>query len=198
MKAILGSLLCVVLATSEAFAISGGPQYPGGTNLVGTYAGVLQPMFDPTNPSSSNSIGVFSLGVPSSGMGGGTFVMFTQGRVFSGTIQGVGDPNKASINGVLTASYSFTKIASATGVSFQVTASVKGSLKAKVAPSSGSNGSTALRLSGSSTLYTDQGQITATNAPIITQVLTLAVTGFKQSSTAGTSVSPTASAAPTG
>ncbi|MDQ6809456.1 MAG: hypothetical protein M3Z64_08565, partial [Verrucomicrobiota bacterium] len=95
MKAILGSLLCIVLATSQAFGISGGPQYPGGTNLVGTYAGVLQPMFDPTNPSSSNSIGVFSLGIPTSGTGGGTFVMFTQGRVFSGTIQGVGDPNKA-------------------------------------------------------------------------------------------------------
>ena len=62
MKAILGSLLCLVLCASECFALKGGPPYPGGsTSIVGTYAGVLQPAFDPTDPFSANSVGVFTL-----------------------------------------------------------------------------------------------------------------------------------------
>ena len=64
MKTILGSLLCFVLFASECFALSGGPQYGGGVNVVGAYAGVLQPAFDPTDPFSSNSLGVFTLVVP--------------------------------------------------------------------------------------------------------------------------------------
>jgi len=45
MKALLGSLLCFVLFASECFAIKGGPPYPANTNIVGTYAGVMQPAF---------------------------------------------------------------------------------------------------------------------------------------------------------
>lgn len=212
MKSLFGALLCFVLAQSQAWAISGGPVYPGAkANVVGSYAGVLQPGFcaeaNPANCPALNSIGVFSLGVPSSGLGGGTFVMFTQGRVFSGAIQAVANPNSGSIQGVLTASYNFNKIASQTGVSFRVTASVRGNLKATVKRPSGAPTS-AGALRGDATLYVDQGQITADNQPIFTGVLALTVNGVKQSDTAPTvtistpapepsaTASPASSAAP--
>jgi hypothetical protein len=56
MKAILGSLLCVVLFASACFALSDGLPYPGSFNVVGIYAGVLQPAFDPTDPFSANFV----------------------------------------------------------------------------------------------------------------------------------------------
>ncbi|MEO5717727.1 MAG: hypothetical protein ABIR29_04050 [Chthoniobacterales bacterium] len=67
MKAILGSLLCFVLCASECFAIKGGPPYPTSTNIIGFYVGVLQPAFDPTDSFSGNSLGVFTLGIPTTG-----------------------------------------------------------------------------------------------------------------------------------
>ena len=71
MKAILGVLLCYVLFSSQCFAIKGGPPYPGGTNIAttGTFAGVLQPTFDPSDPFQANSIGSFSLTLPTTGLG---------------------------------------------------------------------------------------------------------------------------------
>src|ERR1700712_6118157 len=108
MKILLASVMCLVLCTTECFALKGGPVYPAGTNIVGTYAGVLQGVFDPTNPASSNSIGLFSLSVPSTGFATGAFVMFSRGRVFTGTAQAFADPIKASLKGILTATFNYT------------------------------------------------------------------------------------------
>ena len=101
MKAIFGSLLCLVLAVSQSFALKGGPPYPGGGNLKGTYAGVMQGVFDPTNPRSSNTLGLFSLSIPTSGFATGTVVIFVAGRTFTGTISGIGDPNKSKLQAVV-------------------------------------------------------------------------------------------------
>src|SRR6266404_1277021 len=106
MRVLLAALMCLVFTITQAFAISGGPPYPGATNVVGVYAGVMKPKFPSTCPAdpttcpddpptcSANSLGVFSVGVPDSGLATGTFVMFSQGRVFSGSIQGTADPGK--------------------------------------------------------------------------------------------------------
>jgi hypothetical protein len=102
-KALFGSLLCLVLASSQSFALKGGPPYPVGTNIVGTYAGVLQGEFDPTNPRSSNTLGIFSLGIPQTGLSSGSVALFTGERTFVGTIQGIGDPNKATLRATLQA-----------------------------------------------------------------------------------------------
>ena len=83
MKALFASLLCLVLTATQTFAIKGGPPYPANTNLIGSFGGVMQGVFDPTNPGSSNSIGVYSIGVPQNGNATGPFVMFARGRVFS-------------------------------------------------------------------------------------------------------------------
>src|SRR5947209_18393795 len=122
MKVLLAALMCLVFMITQSFAISGGPPYPGSTNVVGVYAGVMKPKKVPTtcatdpttcpdNPPgcSANSLGVFSVGVPNSGLATGTFVMFSQGRVFSGTVQGTADPGKATLKAVLSASFNFTR-----------------------------------------------------------------------------------------
>ena len=132
MKAILGSLRCFVLFASECVAIKGGPPYPGNTaSLAGTYAGVLQPTFDQTDPFSSNSLGVFTLGIPTDGASTGTFPMFTRGRIFGGSIQGVTDPNKAKVNALIFATFNHTlEVVDSTGTphTFPVTARVTVSL----------------------------------------------------------------------
>lgn len=195
--------MCVVLGASECFAIKGGPEYPAGGNIVGTYGGVLQGMFDPTTPSSSNTIGVFSLGVPRTGNATGPFVMFARGRVFSGTIQATADPIKASIKGVLSATYDYTLSEKVTDIEIDangvrtfttkiittpVTASANGPLSATVASSKSASAlstSTTI-LQGLATLNVSQGQVAANGDPIIVSIISLSVSGFKQSDTAPT------------
>lgn len=184
MKALLGSLLCLVLFSSECFAIKGGPPYPASTNIIGTYAGVLQPAFDPTDPFSSNSLGVFTLGVPSIGASSGTFVMFTRGRVFGGTIQGVGDPNKATLSALLDASFNYTLSfldGSGTLQSIQVTASVNGPLTAKVTATRSPFAVSSARIVGSAVAFISNGAVENNGDPTIDGTLSLSVVGFKQS-----------------
>lgn len=170
---------------------------------MGTYGGVLQGVFDPTTPSSSNSIGVFSLGVPKTGNASGPFVMFSRGRVFSGTIQAAADPTKASIKGVLDASFNFTVSRTVTDtigdiiltriVTIPVTAHANGPLDATVAAAKSARTLSAAStiLQGSATLNISEGQVDANNAPIIVSILSLSVSGFKQSDTAPTTTTTT-------
>jgi hypothetical protein len=196
MKAILGSLLCLVLFAAECFAIKGGPPYPSSTNIVGTYAGVLQPTFDPTDPFSANSLGVFSLGVPSTGASTGNFLMFTRGRVFGGTIQGVTDPNKATISALISATFTYTlNFTDSTGTlqTIDVTASVTGPLAAKVTPTRSPFAVSSALLQGSAVAYISNGGVQDNGDPTIDVTLSLQVAGFKQSSVdpgAGTLVPP--------
>ena len=226
LKNLVGILAGLLFAATAAYAISGGPVYQGNTNVVGTYAGVMTAVASPTptptatpdvSPSSTptatpdsndthNSLGVFSIGVPQTGLASGAFVMFTQGRVFNGSIQGVADPNNASLKGVLTARFDFTK-SNADGTNpHNVTATVDGNMKTKIVnPSQPSAAVTGIRLRGHATLFTNEGQVRDNNTPIVTQTLTLKVRGYKQSNTAttptivspGSSVPPPATATPT-
>ena len=220
MKVLLAGLMCLVFTITQAFAISGGPPYPGSTNVVGVYAGVMKPKKVPTScpadPStcpdsppgcSANSLGVFSVGVPNSGTAAGTFVMFSQGRVFNGTIRGTADPgkdaNSSRINAVLSASFNFTvtfaptpcpvvtPAVSCTPSSFSeaVTAEATGNLDAHIKSQSSRTllGATSVRLVGSATIDISHGQVNSDLAPVINCQMTLKVTGFKQTDTAPTS-----------
>lgn len=203
MKAILASLLCFVLCASECFAIKGGPPYPGGTiSVTGTYAGVLEPQFDPTDPFSTNSLGIFSLGVPSTGLASGAFIMFTRGTTFSGTIQAVGLVTSGQIRGVLSATFTPTSSQAVFTDPFgntiivssgDITARADGSLNARVSGASGSSlvGSAAL-LDGTATVFVTESATvtnpdgTTQDMSTITASLSLDVIGFKQSNTATT------------
>ncbi len=197
MKIVLAGLMCFVLAASECFALKGGPVYPPSANLVGTYAGVLQGAFDPTNPASSNSVGIFSLGVPASGNASGVFVMFTRGRVFTGTAQAFADPNKSSLKGILSASYNYTLSRTITDpttgtqsiATIPVTASAQGPIDASVAASKSASlfSSSTTILRGTAALSISEGQVAANGDPIIASNLSLIVTGVKQSNTAPSS-----------
>src|SRR5947209_4824739 len=180
MKALFGALLCLVLTVTQAFAISGGPPYPASTNVVGHYAGVMRGVFDPTNPGSSNSIGVFSVGLPTSGLATGTFLMFTQGRSFTGTMNGTGSPVSSTLQAILTATFSYTlHTISSTGTvtDVSVTASVNGTMDAHIVTPRNSSlfGPTNTLLRGSATLNVDQGQVAANGTPVLTAVLSLKV-----------------------
>ena len=209
MKALLGCLMFLVLTTSQGFAISGGPWGRGTLNVVGVYAGVLKPKIPPVDDPpgcSANSIGVFSVGVPSSGVSTGTFVMFSQGRVFTGTIQGVADPGKGTLNAVLSASLNFTVTFSPTpcpspvttctesSTTEQVTATANGNLNASVfnAQSQSGNATGSTRLRGGATIDISHGTVdSVTLAPIVECEMTLHVGGFKQTDTAQTSTTTT-------
>jgi hypothetical protein len=216
MKALLGALMCLVFTMTQAFAISGGPPYPGGTNVVGVYAGVMKPKPPATCPGdpatcldnppgcSLNSLGVFSVGVADSGLATGSFVMFAQGRVFTGSIQGTADPgkdpNKATLKAVLSASFNFTvtettpcptasplPACTPSSSSHQVTATANGSLDTHIknVSSQTSFGASSVRLVGSATIEISQGTVDRdTLAPIISCEMPLKVGGFKQTSTA--------------
>lgn len=211
--------MCLVFTATQSFAISGGPPYPGSTNVVGVYAGVMKPRKVPTtcpvDPStcpdsppgcSANSLGVFSIGAAESGLATGTFVMFSQGRTFNGTIQGTADPgkdsNSARINAVLSATFNFTltettpcpiptpaPACTPSTTTQEVTASANGNLDAHIKSQSRSVfGATSVRLVGSATIDISQGQVDPGSLePIITCHMMLKVTGFKQTDTAPTS-----------
>jgi hypothetical protein len=189
-KALFASLLCLVLTVSQTFAIKGGPPYPAGTNLVGSYGGVLQGVFDPTNPGSSNSIGVYSIGVPKTGNATGPFVMFTRGRVFSGKITATADPTKATIKGVLDASFNFS-VTDSSGIipiTVDITATANGPIEATVASTRSNLGTSATTMRGTAVLNVSQGKVDrTTNDLIIVSILSLSVSGYKQSDSAPTS-----------
>jgi hypothetical protein len=207
-------LVGVLIVAFGSLGISGGPVYPLGTNVVGTYAGVMVPSClasadcansDPTDPTqqvpvrckklddylkdnpgfaacevdscTQNSEGIFSITVPDSGISTGTFVMFAQGRVFSGNIQGTADAGKQTMSGVLHATYDFTKIIlGPPRTEEMITAEANGSLNAKITRRS----SRGIRLTGFAALDVSQGSVNADNTPLVRCHIPLTVGGFKQ------------------
>jgi len=201
MKSVLGCLMCLVFTMSQSFAISGGP-FGRGVNVVGTYAGVIKRPSDspplvlpagcvsPVAACSANSLGVFSVEVPPTGISSGTFVMFSQGRIFTGTIRGTADPGQAKLTGVLNATFNFTVTdnTKTPPTTTSVTASANGNLKTTIRNVSSQTtlGVAATRLAGTATLNIDQGDVNRLNETCVTCFMTLRVVGFKQSNTAAT------------
>jgi hypothetical protein len=115
MKKIAAVLFTSVLLHAQAFALSGGPVYPGGSFfLTGTYAGVMIPSgdageetpegsqaIDAADLDSSAALGLFTLQVPSSGLAAGTFVLFDGGIAYEGPVTGFGDTNSGTISAVV-------------------------------------------------------------------------------------------------
>jgi hypothetical protein len=105
MKSVLGCLLCLVLGTAQTFAIKGGPNFGGaGVRTTGIYAGVMLP--GPLSPG-VNSIGLFSVSIPKTGLGTGAVVIFTAGQTYTGTFQGIADPDSAKLSGEVDASFPY-------------------------------------------------------------------------------------------
>lgn len=224
-QAVLVVLLCYVLTASQAMALKGGPPIGGPTggsqliNTTGTYSGVLTgtteatatgadntpPAIpgdpDPSTPgnnvnnTASNALGLFDLTVAQGGLAQGTFLVFSQGRVFRGTISGVADPGTGSLQGVLEASFNFTlQTVNNVGalVSIPITATVVGRLNSTItAPPfliatttvPGAAASTVnaqlVTLSGTARLDENFGQVDSSLAPVIDRSINFSVSGFR-------------------
>ena len=107
MKALFACLLCLVFASSQSYAISGGPfQGPGRISVTGTYSGVMLP--SKTFSPGANSIALFTMNIPSTGLASGTVVIFGAGLTFTGDIQASADPDSAKVTGEIDATSTVT------------------------------------------------------------------------------------------
>jgi hypothetical protein len=187
-KALFGSLLCLVLATSQSFALKGGPPYQTAGSIKGTYAGVMQGLFDPTNPRSSNTLGLFSFSIPDSGFATGTVVLFVAGRTFTGTVSGIGDPNKGRLRGVVqSTTMTHVILCNERGgpLPTDVTDRADGSLDTNITTSAKAGASvTGTLLKGTGFVTATQSVKSPTDCAAIqinSSLLSLLVDGFKQS-----------------
>jgi len=170
MKALLGCLLCLVLATAQSFAISGGPNYGGAkVRTTGIYAGVLTP--GPLSPG-VNSIGLFSVTIPKTGIGSGVVVIFTAGETYRGTFEGVADPDSGKLSGEVAASFPY--ITSIDGKTTTVAAVAAGGVNAQISANKNRLSSAAARIVGTAEV---QFSLTVNNP--FTQI-GYVVSGFKQ------------------
>ncbi len=203
MKKILSFLLCIVFLQAQVFALVGGPVYTDSQNvdIVGTYSGTMTPV-DPIasgtlgpNGEAVESLGLFALGVPAAGPATGTFVIFQQGIIFAGTITAVGDPSKGTLNGLITATYTYNLSILIGGLiqTIPITASVNGVLKASInlpsdfdPTSIASILSSFQRLDGIASVAVDLGDINPDGTPVIVRVDKYLVDGVKQSTTVNT------------
>jgi hypothetical protein len=188
------------------YAISGGPQYPGSTDLSGSYAGVLKPkrQANPTpvptgtptptpsvtptpspSPEDRNSLGVFAVTIPSAGGGSGTFALFSHGEIYVGFIAATADPTHASFDGVLRNSAS----------SSAVTNELNGTMHARALhKNTAPFNSAGVQLRGHAML--DFENTAAPDTVVRTEYMR--VLGFKQTGGSSSATpSPTASATPT-
>lgn len=96
--------MCLVLPTSQAFAINGGPFGGGGqVDVTGIYAGVLVPKLDPTIGLKDNSLALFTMTIPRTGLASGTAVVFRNGIFYSGNVTASADAETAKLSGVINA-----------------------------------------------------------------------------------------------
>lgn len=170
MKIILASLMCLVLGASECFAIKGGPVYGGSGSLVGTYAGVLQP-----GDAVFNSLGIFTISVPQSGLASGVFIIFQEGLLLSGSMQAVADGTTKKITGLLHAEATRAEIIDGT-VNIRIVGIADGQMIVNV--SSNVSSTSGRRLSGTAVV-----DVHDQPAPRPDTHQTYQISGFQQSAT---------------
>ena len=109
MKKVLSLLVAYVFLQTQMWAIGGGPNQGGGasaSSLVGSYAGALLPNSSSTGGAAQfNGLGLFTLSLPQTGLGTGDFIYFSEGKTFTGSITGLGDPNKQQFIGLVKAQF---------------------------------------------------------------------------------------------
>ncbi len=173
MRSLFGCLLCLVLTCTQSFAVPGGPQYGGSqVRTTGIYAGVLRP--GPLSPG-ANSIGLFSMTIPRTGLGTGIVVLFTAGQTYNGTITGIADPDSAKLFGEIDASFPYTTCCDGEGAPFDVEATAAGKVEGKIKSNKNVLSSASARIVGTANV---QYSLTVNNP--FTQI-GYKVRGFKQS-----------------
>jgi hypothetical protein len=208
MKTLLAILLSFIVTEAPVLAIHGGYTLGGVGNTAGTYAGVFVPTSDVittgtssgilSSSSGSNNLGLFTLNIPTTGVGTGNVLLFSSGRTFTGTIDAIPDPANANgIRGLITATFNFTFNVVTTSVSngtvvqtvspVNVTATALGAFTATTVTTSATTQSpTGVLLSGATTLQIDQGAVSDDGSPVITETAAFDIEGYQQSSSSTT------------
>ncbi len=175
MKALLGTLMCLVFTITQSFAISGGP-WSGGNKIigvVGTYAGVLHDIV-----MGSGNLGIFTLSVPQTGLATGNVFIFTGQRAFSGPITGLADPN----TDVLEATLQGIPVVSSSGETIEtLNFHADGSLTSKIRLSKRSLGIASVRIRGTADVTTTNSSLTCATCCPPGCPTKYIVHGFKQS-----------------
>ncbi len=190
MKRVLSFLLMVVFMqaqVSPAFAKRGGPDIGDQANVdtIGSYAGTMIPAFstNPTISNSSNSIGLFGLGVPQIGVAQGTCVIFVEGSAYEGTITAVADPIGGELQGLIDAASVFLVLDPANPtIPFRIFAS--GNIQAKIKDTAAGQ---AVGFQSAGTFATTRIEGTAAvdisqSVGTVDNTVAFVVDGFKQSS----------------
>lgn len=199
MKRVLSLLLALAFLRAETYAISGGPDFGGTIDIVGTYSGVLVQQLTPEliESGESGSMALFTMGIPESGLATGRTLVFSAGRVYSGTITGVGavtSSDQASFKGIIEASFNFTvsrtvvnpTTGEVTQITSDVTSSANGTVDAEISNANVAAVITTL-IKGSAQVLINNGQVDiSTLDPIIHNVVDYQLTGFRQSTTVST------------
>jgi len=199
MKKVLSLLFAFVFLQVQTWALSGGPVFAGSTAAVkGTYAGSLIP-----TGGTGNSLGIFALGVPTTGMASGIFALFVSGGAYYGSLVGVIDPDKLTLNALAQAQQNETAVqtnanGTTTIVSIPIALAsglIRATLEQQTQNAFSSTGGTgAYRLTGSGALQTftlPTGSVfgnNGTSAPIPGPVLNVTVDGFQQSTTVDSTI----------
>lgn len=118
MQKLLSLLLALVFLQSQAFALSGGPDYSGNGNgsVTGTYSGVLIPQAlnleieEAEVNTASTSVGIFSISQPDVGVATGAMLLFVDGAAFNCTVTGVIDPGSGELRGVVDGTSTFNVV----------------------------------------------------------------------------------------
>ncbi len=199
MKALLSVLLSVLFLQAQVFALSGGPNYNGNssggagiTDIVGTYGGVLVENTDPVDGTNGGSVAVYSVDIAATGTSAGKLVVFNSGRVYPGTMTGIGDAtgSSATFKAIIEASFDYsisrTVIDPTTGVAtivtIPVTASTNGTLNTTL--DTVRNGATSnVLMTGTATMNVSNGNVDSSGNFIIDRVIDYSVSGYKQTST---------------
>jgi hypothetical protein len=109
MKKLLSLLIAFVFLNVESQAYY--PAYGGlGLNPVGTYGGTLIPDGSTAtsgNVAATDSIGLFSIGVPQVGLATGSVAVFIQGGAYIGQFVGYVDPSSQTLSGILSGASTF-------------------------------------------------------------------------------------------
>jgi hypothetical protein len=226
MRIVLSLLTCFVFLQAQTYAINGGPVTNQDLTATGTFSGLLIPESSGAlggsgggtgsgfaTQTAANSMGLFTFGLPTSGLGSGSFLMFSEGRVYTGTITAFGDPNSGAIQGILQATYDYTLntpttvtnpdgSVSNTITNVAVTAGVHGTMAANAEQAAYNpfiiNAGTGELISGTATLDIDQGQANIDGTPIITSTQQFVVDGLQQDATPAAPASVTSTAGGTG
>jgi hypothetical protein len=187
MKILLAILLCPVLAASQCFAIDGGPWGGGGghVTVTGTYAGILVPIVDPIIGLADNSLALFTVRVPQTGLASGTSAVFRNGIFYTGTIIGSADPDSARLTGIVAASFQeIHSISSTGGASLGPEYDANGQfVNARIVANTNSSSTAAARIRGKASLtYRNSAVPTDPNGDSGGPIL-YRIKGFKQSET---------------